>query len=104
MDTVVGGANRLDSMLGFHMDLYGHCDGELTDLMRDKASTLFSPNYRSAVKGGISGHKAGENIQAAGLLGGEMAVRDRLSEATKSDELLAKTLNNPYKKGGRGRF
>ena len=104
MDTVVGGANRLDYMLGFHMDLYGHCDGELTDLMRDKASTLFSPNYRSAVKGGVSGHKAGENIQAAGLLGGEMAVRDRLSEATKSDELLAKTLNKPYKKGGRGRF
>ena len=51
MDTVVGGINRLDSFLGFHMDLFAHCDGELSGLMQDKAATLFSPAYRSAVKG-----------------------------------------------------
>ena len=42
MDTVVGGVNRLDSFLGFHMDLFAHCDGELSGLMQDKAATLFS--------------------------------------------------------------
>ena len=93
MDTVSGGVNRLDSFLGFHMDLFAHCDGEVAELMRDKAANLFSPTYRSAVKGV---GKAGEN-GSAGLLGGESVVRSRLSDATKEDELLAKTMNKPYK-------
>ena len=93
MDTVAGGVNRLDSFLGFHMDLFGHCDGEVTDLMRDKAATLFSPPYRSAVKGRSGdGGKAGD-----GLLGGETAVRSRLTDATKEDELLAKTVHKGFK-------
>jgi len=93
MDTVAGGVNRLDSFLGFHMDLFGHCDGEVTDLMRDKAATLFSPPYRSAVKGRAGdGGKAGD-----GLLGGETAVRSRLTDATKEDELLAKTVHKGFK-------
>ena len=102
MDTVSGGVNRLDSFLGFHLDLFGHCDGEVTDLMRDKAATLFSPTYRSAVKGS---RKTGE--RSDGLLGGESAVRSILTEATKEDELLAKTLHKPYKgsrKGSRGNY
>ena len=106
MDTVSGGVNRLDSFLGFHMDLFAHCDGEVAELMRDKAANLFSPSYRSAVKG--SG-KVGESCSApAGLLGGETAVRSRLTDATKEDELLAKTMHKPYKgsrKGGhRGNY
>ena len=48
MDTVSSGVNRLDSFLGFHMDLFAHCDGEVSELMREKAANLFSPKYRSA--------------------------------------------------------
>ena len=100
MDTVSGGVNRLDSFLGFHMDLFAHCDGEVAELMRDKAANLFSPPYRSAVKG--SG-KAGESCAApACLLGGESVVRSRLTDATKEDELLAKTMNKPYKGSRKG--
>ena len=93
MDTVSGGVNRQDSFLGFHMDLFAHCDKEVSDLMRDKAANLFSPSFRSAVKG--SG-KAGEGCSSsAGLLGREWAVRSRLSDATKEDELLTKTMQKP---------
>ena len=97
MDSVSSSVNRINSFLGFHMDLFGHCDGEVTDLMRDKAATLFSPSFRSAVKGGakLTGDKAG-------LLGGESEVRSRLSDATKEDELLAKTLHKPYKSFKKG--
>ena len=28
MDSVSVGVNQLDSFLGFHMDLFAHCDGE----------------------------------------------------------------------------
>ena len=42
------------------------------------------------------------------MLGGETAVRSRLTDATKEDELLAKTMHKPYKgsrKGGhRGNY
>ena len=95
MDTVVGSVNRLDSFMGFHMDLYAHCDGELADMMRDKAATLFNPSYRSAVKSGVKGSGVGGDV--SGLLGGESAVRSRLSEATKEDDLLAKTINKPQR-------
>ena len=100
MDTVSGGVNRLDSFLVFHMDLFAHCDGEVAELMRDKAANLFSPTYRSAVKGV---GKAGEISSApAGLLGGESVVRSRLAEATKEDELLAKTMHKPFKGARKG--
>ena len=33
------------------MDLFAHCDGEVSDLMRDKAANLFSTLYRAAAKG-----------------------------------------------------
>ena len=93
MDSVSSSVNRIDSFLGFHMDLFGHCDGEVTDLMRDKSATLFSPSFRSAVKGGakLTGDKAGL-----------FEVRSRLSDATKEDELLAKTLHKPYKSFKKG--
>ena len=100
MDTVSGGVNRLDSFLGFHNDLFAHCDGELAELMRDKAANLFSPPYRSAVKGA---GKAGESCTTpAGLLGGESVVRSSLTDATKEDELLAKTMYKPYKGSRKG--
>ena len=67
MDNVVGSVNRLDSFMGFHMDLFSHCDGELSDMMREKAATLFNPTYRAAVEG----HRG----SGEGLLGGESAVR-----------------------------
>lgn len=43
MDTISSGVNCLDSFLGFHMDLFTHYEGEVSDLMRDKAANLFSP-------------------------------------------------------------
>ena len=96
MDQISIGVNRLDSFLGFHLDLFSHCDGEVVDLMRDKASSLFNPSFRAAVKG--SGGPSVDN--PSGLLGGEAAVRSRLSEATKEDDLLKKTMQKPYKKSG----
>ena len=53
MDSVSVGVNRLDSFLGFHMDLFAHCDGEVSDLMRNKATNLFSPSFRSVMKGKV---------------------------------------------------
>ena len=96
MDQISIGVNRLDSFLGFHLDLFSHCDGEVVDLMRDKASSLFNPSFRAAVKG--AGGPSMDN--PSGLLGGEAAVRSRLSEATKEDDLLKKTMQKPYKKSG----
>ena len=106
MDTVSGGVNRLDSFLGFHMDLFAHCDGEVSEFMRYNAAKLFSPTYRSEVKG--SG-KAGESCSSAGLLGvGGESVRSRLTDAPMEDELLAKTVHKPYrglrKSGHRGNY
>ena len=63
IDSVSVGVNRLDSFLGFHMDLFAHCDGEVSDLMRNEATNLFSPSFRSAVKG-----KVGEGSSSAGGL------------------------------------
>ena len=94
MDQISTGVNRLDSFLGFHMDLFAHCDGEVSDLMRDKAANLFSPSYRAAAKG--SGRSTEPN--PSGLLGGETAVRSWLADATKEDELLTKTMQKPFKK------
>ena len=71
MDTISSRVNPLDSFLGFHMDLFTHCDGEVSNLMRDKAANLFSPSYRSAAKGSGKVAEGGPS----GLLGGESAVR-----------------------------
>ena len=46
IDSVPIGENRLDSFLRFHMDIFVHGDGELSDL-RDKAANLFSRGLRS---------------------------------------------------------
>ena len=34
MDTISTSVNRLDSFFGFHLNLFTHCDGEVSDLMR----------------------------------------------------------------------
>ena len=96
MDQISTGVNRLDSFLGFHMDLFAHCDSEVSELMREKAATLFSPSYRAAAKG--SGRPTAGDGEPSGLLGGEFVVRSRLAEATKEDELLSKTMQKPFKK------
>ena len=62
--------------------------------MKDKAANIFSPSFRSAVKGL---GKVGEGSSPAGQLGGEMAVRSCLIDATKEDELLTKTMQKPFK-------
>ena len=87
MDTISAGVNRLDSFLGFHLDLFAHCNGEITDLMRSKVANLFGPSFQAAAKG--SG-KPEEGTD--GLMGGESAMRARLHDATKEDELLKKTM------------
>ena len=93
MDTISTGVNRLDSFLGFHLDLFAHCDGEVTDLMRDKAVNLFNPTYRSAAMGSAKSVRGTE-----GLFGGEAVMRTCLSDATKEDELLNKTVLKPSTK------
>ena len=103
MDLVSMGVNRLDSFLGFHLDLFAHCDGELTELMREKAIVLFSPAFRAAARGDPRKAAEGEE-EVAGLLGGDNLVRSRLQEAAKEDELLAKTMvkarKTPQGRGG----
>ena len=96
MVQIAKGVNRLDSFLRFHLDLFAHCDGEVSKLMREKAAALFNPLYRAAAKG--SGKPAAGEGVPSGLLGGETEVRSCLVEATKEDELLAKTMNKPHKK------
>ena len=91
MDQISTGVNRLDSFLGFHLDLFAHCDGEVSELMREKAAVLFNPSFRAAARG--SGKPTAGEGESSGLLGGEAAVRSRLLEATKEDELLNKTMN-----------
>ena len=103
MDLVSMGVNRLDSFLGFHLDLFAHCDGELAELMREKAIVLFSPAFRAAARGDPRKAAEGEE-EVAGLLGGDNSVRSRLQEAAKEDELLAKTMvkarKTPQSRGG----
>ena len=71
MDQISTGVNRLDSFLGFHLDLFAHCDGEVSELMQEKAAALFNPSYRAAARG--SGKPA--EGEPSGLLGGETAMR-----------------------------
>merc|ERR1711867_176144 len=96
MDQISTGVNRLDSFLGFHLDLFVHCDGEVTELMREKATVLFNPSFRAAARG--SGKPTAGEGESSGLLGCEAAVRSRLLEATKEDKLLNKTMIRPQKK------
>ena len=96
MDQISMGVNRLDSFLGFHLDLFAHCDGEVSELMREKATVLFNPSFRAAARG--SGKPAEGEEEVSGLLGGDTSVRSRLLEATKEDELLTKTMVKPRKK------
>ena len=96
MDQISTGVNRLDSFLGFHLDLFAHFDGEVSKLMREKAAVLFNPFFRAAVRG--AGKPTGGEGEPSGLLGGEAAVRSPLLEATKEDELLNNTMIRPQKK------
>ena len=96
MDQISTGVNRLDSFLGFHLDLFAHCDGEVSELMREKATYLFNPSFRAAARG--SGKPTDGEGEVSGLLGGDTLVRSRLLEATKEDELLNKTMLKPRKK------
>ena len=96
MDQISTGVNRLDSFLGFHLDLFAHCDGEVSELMREKATVLFNPSFRAAARG--SGKPTEGGGESSGLLGGDTSVRSCLLEATKEDELLNKTMVKPQKK------
>ena len=55
-------------------------------------------SFRSAI---IGSGKAGEGSSSAGLLGGE--TRSRLTEATKEDELLARSMQSVLALGLAGR-
>ena len=76
MDQISTGVNRLDSFLGFHLDLFAHCDGEVSELMREKAAVLFNPLFRAAARG--SGKPTAGKGESSGLLGGEASVMSRL--------------------------
>ena len=53
MDQISTGVNRLDSFLGFHLDLFAHCDGEVSERMRERP--LFSSTLRSGLQPGVQG-------------------------------------------------
>ena len=83
MYRISAGVNRLDSFLSFHLDLFAHCDEEVMDLMQSKAANLFGPSFWAAAEGLGKPEEGTE-----GLMGGETAMRTRLHDATKDDELL----------------
>ena len=86
-------ANVIDDGFSFYVDLYGHVDASIRELLRSKMANLFKSEFRPDVLGK---HKTSSSSRAKekplGLLGGEDKVRGILGEATKQDELLKKTL------------
>ena len=97
-------ANVIDDGFSFYVDLYGHVDASIRELLRSKMANLFKSEFRPGVLGK---HKTSSSSRAKekplGLLGGEDKVRIILGEATKQDELLKKTLvpkSKPKPKAG----
>ena len=80
---------KVEAELQFYMELYSHCDGAMRDLIKERLLTLFRPNLRGAVAGNnLPQDKRGGD--GSGLLGGEAAVKARLTDATKTDDLINK--------------
>ena len=67
------------------MELYGHIDGSLRDLVRAKLIQLFDVGVRKAVA-----QRETDGAASKCLLDGREAVTARLQEANKADELIAK--------------
>ena len=76
---------KLDSQFQFYMELYGHVDGALRDLVRAKLTQLFTDGVRNAVN-----PRGRQEVHNKGLLDGSEVVTARLQEANKADELIAK--------------
>ena len=74
------------------MDLYGHVDASIRELLRSKMANLFKSEFRPEVLGKNKSSSSRKKEKPLGLLGGEEKVRSVLGEATKQDELLKKTL------------
>ena len=69
MDQISAGVNHLNSFLGFHLDLFAHSDGKVSEMNQEKAAALFN---MAAARG--SGKPSADG-EPSGLLGGETAVR-----------------------------
>ena len=87
-----GSVNEVDDFLAFYCDLYGHVDACTRDLLRSKLANCFKLEYRGEVLGRNLTHEEKSSIKSTGLLGGEERVRAALSEATKKDDLLKKSI------------
>ena len=103
-DIMAAGIVGIDSMLGFYFELYGHCDGNLHDLVRSKMASLFQGHFKDGVQGldrSRSERDAAEDGKV-GLLGGEEVVRHRLESVSKTDELLRKAMVKEKARDNRG--
>ena len=50
-DNMSAGVVSIDALLGFYFELYGHCDGNLRDLVRSKMACLFQGQFKEGVQG-----------------------------------------------------
>jgi len=72
--------------------MYGHVDACTRDLLRSKLANCFKLEYRGEVLGRNLSHEQKSSLRSTGLLVGEDRVRAVLSEATKKDDLLKKSV------------
>ena len=111
-DQMAGSIVGIDAMVSFYLELYAHCDGSLRDLVRYKLAGLFRPRLRDSAQGNDLSRldyfifwftyasfsrveKEALEGGSKGLLGGEEVIRARLDAATKTDDLLKKSLIKP---------
>ena len=89
---VSSSVNEVDDFLAFYCDLFGHVDACTRDLLRSKLANCFKLEYRGEVLGRNLSHEEKSSQKDKGLLGGEDRVRAVLTEATKKDDLLKKSV------------
>ena len=97
--------NDIDDYLAFNCDLFGHVDACTLDLIREKMVNCFKSEYRAELLGRNLRAEEKQGIMREGLLGGQERVRSALGSATKSDDLLKKSLiptKNRPKRGTKG--
>ena len=81
-------ASDCDDGFAFYLDTYGHVDSSIRELLRSKLVNLFKADIRQDVLRTDSKVKT----KPLGLLGGEEKVRTVLTDFTKQDDLLKKTI------------
>ena len=94
-DSLSARLNAADDYAALYCDMYGHVDACYRDLIRDKLANCFKTSLRPDILGKNLSSEQKESLKTDGLLGGQEHVRSALTEATKRDDLLKKSLVPP---------